>query len=83
VIQIERQYTILVTPADSPAHTVAELVALARNKRGGLKFASSGNATPSHLGLSLFSREAGINLCMSPTRARYLRSPRFSPEMST
>ena len=66
VIQIERQYAFLVVPAGFPVRTVADLVALAKAKPGALKYSSPGNATPSHLGLSLFAREAGITMLHVP-----------------
>jgi tripartite-type tricarboxylate transporter receptor subunit TctC len=39
----------LAVPADSPAHSVAELLALGRKKPGGLVFGSSGLGSTSHL----------------------------------
>ena len=39
----------LAVPTDSPAHSVAELIALARKKPGGLVFGSSGLGSTSHL----------------------------------
>lgn len=43
-----------------PAHSVRELVALARSKQGGLNYGSPGNGTPPHLAGELFKRTAGI-----------------------
>ena len=40
---------MLAVPADSPAHSIADLVALSKNKPGGLNFGSPGIGTPSHL----------------------------------
>ena len=40
---------IVAVPADSPANSIAELVALAKTKPQGLNFGSPGAGTPSHL----------------------------------
>jgi tripartite-type tricarboxylate transporter receptor subunit TctC len=66
VTQIAWAYTLLVVPAPSPIQSVAQLIAMAKAKPGVLTFASSGNATPSHLGLALLERQAGINLVHIP-----------------
>ena len=59
-------FTILAVPAASPANSVPELVALAKARPGKLTFSSSGNATPSHLAISLFSQQAGLKLTHIP-----------------
>jgi tripartite-type tricarboxylate transporter receptor subunit TctC len=58
----------LIVPADSPAKTAQELVALAKQKPGELTFASTGNGTPGHLNGELFSRLAGIKAVHVPYR---------------
>jgi tripartite-type tricarboxylate transporter receptor subunit TctC len=58
----------LIVPAQSPAKTVQELVALAKQKPGELTFASTGNGTPGHLNGELFSRLAGIKTVHVPYR---------------
>ena len=40
---------VVAVPADSPANSIAELVALAKSKPQGLNFGSPGAGTPSHL----------------------------------
>jgi tripartite-type tricarboxylate transporter receptor subunit TctC len=40
---------VLAVPSDSPFRSVADLVEGARDKRGGVAYASSGTATPGHL----------------------------------
>jgi tripartite-type tricarboxylate transporter receptor subunit TctC len=40
---------LLAVPADSPANTVAELLALAKKKDGGLSFGTPGAGSPAHL----------------------------------
>jgi tripartite-type tricarboxylate transporter receptor subunit TctC len=47
--------TLVVVPADSPAKTVADLLALGKKKPGGLSFGSPGVGTPSHLQAVLIS----------------------------
>jgi len=52
---------IVVNPA-LPAKNVAELIALAKAKPGGLSFASSGNGQSTHLSAELFSSMAGVKM---------------------
>jgi tripartite-type tricarboxylate transporter receptor subunit TctC len=59
----------LVVPAQSPAKTAQELVAIAKEKPGELTFASTGIGTPGHLNGELFSRLAGITTVHVPYRA--------------
>jgi tripartite-type tricarboxylate transporter receptor subunit TctC len=56
---------LAVTPA-LPAHTVAELIALARAKPGAINFASGGIGSSSHLAGELFKSMAGINIVHVP-----------------
>jgi tripartite-type tricarboxylate transporter receptor subunit TctC len=58
----------LVVPAQSPAKTAQELVAIAKAKPGELTFASTGIGTPGHLNGELFSRLAGITTVHVPYR---------------
>ncbi len=53
---------VLAVNPDFPAKTVAELVAMAKEKPGELAYASSGNGTPLHLSGELFKSLAGIDL---------------------
>lgn len=55
------QYILVVHPF-VPAKTVAELVALAKSKPGGLNYASAGIGTPLHLAAELFKRRAGVDI---------------------
>jgi tripartite-type tricarboxylate transporter receptor subunit TctC len=52
---------LLVNPA-VPAHSVAELIALAKAKPGALNFASGGVGTTPHMAGELFRLTAGINV---------------------
>lgn len=56
----------LVVRNDFPARNAREVVALAREKPGGLNFSSSGNATPSHFMLERFKLAAGVNITHVP-----------------
>lgn len=53
---------VLVTHPGLQVSSVAELVALARARPGGLSFASSGTGGVPHLAMELFARTAGIEL---------------------
>ncbi len=53
---------LVVVPAASPARSIDDLVARARARPGVLTYASSGNATPSHLAGELFARAAAVKL---------------------
>ncbi len=59
-------YGVLVVPAASPVHSVADLVRMAKLKPGDLKYSSPGNATPPHLAVEFFKRAAGIDLTHIP-----------------
>ena len=59
---------LLVVPADSPAKTVQELVALAKAKPGGLNFASGGNGSQAHFGGEMFKQLAGVDIVHVPYR---------------
>jgi len=49
-----------------PAHSVKELIALARARPGQLIFGSAGNGSPNHLALELFKTIAGIDMVHVP-----------------
>jgi tripartite-type tricarboxylate transporter receptor subunit TctC len=57
---------ILVVHPSVPARTVAELIALARTRRGGLNYASAGAGSSSHLAGELFASLAGVQLVHVP-----------------
>ena len=56
---------VLVNPA-VPAHSIAELIALARREPGKLNYASAGVGSGIHLGAELFAFMAGIKLTHIP-----------------
>jgi tripartite-type tricarboxylate transporter receptor subunit TctC len=53
---------VLVVPPDSPARSVADLVALAKSQAGGLSFASQGIGTGGHLLGEMFRMRSGTSL---------------------
>ena len=59
---------LLVVPADSPAKTVAELVAFGKTKPGGLSYGSQGNGSGGHLLGAMFGRRAEATMVHVPYR---------------
>jgi tripartite-type tricarboxylate transporter receptor subunit TctC len=59
---------ILVVNKDVPAHSVAELIALAKKQPGQLTFGSGGAGSPAHLIGEMFASMAGIKLTHVPFR---------------
>jgi tripartite-type tricarboxylate transporter receptor subunit TctC len=57
---------VIVTAADSPYKTLADVVKAAREKPGALNYATSGNGTVAHLAAESFQRVAGIKLTHVP-----------------
>ena len=54
--------TVLVVPADLPARSLQELIAMAKSKPGSLAYASGGNGTPPHVNAEVFKALAGVEL---------------------
>ena len=63
---IGSQANILVVNPALPAHSMAELIALARANPGKLNFASSGHGLAAHLAGELFKAEAKIDIVHIP-----------------
>jgi len=57
---------LIVVPASSPVHSLAELVALARSQPGTLSYASGGSGTSHHLCAEQLKKEAGIDMVHVP-----------------
>jgi tripartite-type tricarboxylate transporter receptor subunit TctC len=57
---------VIVTAADSPYKTLADVVKAAKEKPGTINFASSGNGTVAHLATESFQKAAGIKLVHIP-----------------
>jgi len=66
VTQINSVPNILVVNPSIPAHTVRELIALAKVKPGQLNYASAGSGTSPHLAAELFKTMAGIEMTHIP-----------------
>lgn len=62
----------LAVRSDFPVKTLAELVALAKEKPGTLAYGSSGNGTSAHLAGAMFAQMAGINVTHVPYRGASL-----------
>ena len=59
---------LLSVPLDSPAKSVADLVALAKSKPGGLSFASQGSGSGGHLLGEMLKARTGANMVHIPYR---------------
>ncbi len=59
---------VLVVSKNFPAHSVKELIALAKSRPGEINFASAGNGTGQHLSAELFKLMSGANLTHVPYR---------------
>lgn len=57
---------VIVTGADSPYKTLADVVKAAKEKPGSLNYATSGNGTVAHLATESFQKVAGIKLTHVP-----------------
>lgn len=68
VTQLTSESPVLLARQGLGVQTLAELVALARKQPGQLTFGSSGSGTPSHLGMALLQRAAGIEMRHVPYR---------------
>jgi tripartite-type tricarboxylate transporter receptor subunit TctC len=66
VIEIASSMIYVAVPAQSPARSVQDLVALAKSRPQGITFGSSGTGTPHHLSLELLKLQSGANLVHVP-----------------
>jgi tripartite-type tricarboxylate transporter receptor subunit TctC len=66
VILVALMPTILVVPPTLPAKNVAELIALAKAKAGGLNYASSGVGSANFLAAELFKSMIGVDIVHVP-----------------
>ena len=66
VAPINSSDLVLVTRPTLGAKTVADIIAMAKAKPGGLTFASSGPGTPYHMAGELFKQMAGIDILHVP-----------------
>ncbi len=58
----------VMVPADLPARSLPELVALAKARPGRLNFGSGGAGSITHLGFELFRKQAGVEIVHVPYR---------------
>ena len=63
---ITRSDVVLVVAADSPFHTVKDLVDSARRQPGKLSYASGGVGTPAHMGAELILKSTGVQALHVP-----------------
>lgn len=68
VVLLSRSPLLLIATPVFPANSVAELIALARQKPGKLNYASSGVGATSHLAPELFKTMAGVDITHVPYR---------------
>jgi len=68
VTQLTSESPVLLAREGLGVRTLADLVALAKKQPGQLTFGSSGSGTPSHLGMALLQRAAGIEMRHVPYR---------------
>jgi tripartite-type tricarboxylate transporter receptor subunit TctC len=57
---------LAVNPTKLPVKSLAELIAMARERPGKLNYASPGNGTPQHVGMELFKQRLGIDIVHVP-----------------
>ena len=66
VSQLTSGPLVIVANPSLPANNVAELIALAKSRKEGLNYASSGNGQSTHLSAELFSAMAGVKMSHVP-----------------
>lgn len=66
VAELGRFANVLLVPANSPYHTLKDLLAAAKKDPGALTIGSAGNGSITHLTAERFQREAGIKLVHVP-----------------
>ena len=66
VLYVASITNVLIVPPDSPAKSVAVLIALAKKEPGKLTFASSGAGASTHMSAELFKSMAGIDILHVP-----------------
>ena len=66
VVYVASITNVLIVAADSPLHSVPELIAAAKSSPGKLSFASSGAGSSTHMSAELFKIMAGVDLLHVP-----------------
>lgn len=59
---VSAQPLVLVVPADSSIHSIADVIAQAKAKPGAISAGNSGNGTLAHIASELFSAQTGVTL---------------------
>lgn len=77
--QVCRAPNFFVVPTALPVKTVAEYVALAKEKPGALNYSHPGKGSTGHLGFELFKRLAGIDV----TAIGYRGYPQMVPDITS
>jgi tripartite-type tricarboxylate transporter receptor subunit TctC len=77
VTLIATQPMVIVVSNDFPAKTLPDLIKMAKEKPGGIQYASAGNGTTNHLATELFKVETGINIEHVP----YRNNPQAMPDV--
>jgi tripartite-type tricarboxylate transporter receptor subunit TctC len=70
---------VVVVSKNFPAHSIKELIALAKSRPGEINYASAGNGTGQHLSMEMFKLMTGINLTHVPYRGA---APAYTDVMS-
>lgn len=68
ITMMARAPVILIVHPSAPAHSVGELIALAKAKPGTINYASGGNGSSTHLAGELLKQVAGVNIVHVPYR---------------
>jgi len=68
VSQVLATTFVLVASPKLPVNSIAEVIALAKSKPGGLNYGSSGLGAPLHLAMEVFKHSAGIDVVHIPYR---------------
>jgi len=69
VVMLARGANIFVVPANSPANTLQEFVAMVKANPGKHNYGSYGNGTTAHIFGDSFNRQAGMDLVHAPFRS--------------
>jgi tripartite-type tricarboxylate transporter receptor subunit TctC len=77
--QVCRAPNFFIVPVTLPVKTVAEYVALAKEKPGTLNYSHPGKGSTGHLGFELFKRLAGIDV----TAVGYRGYPQMVPDIAS
>jgi len=75
IVHVGDAPSVMLVPNNSPAHSVAEWIALARKQPGRLNYGSSGNGTIVQLTAELFKAQAGIFVTHIPYKGTALAIP--------